>query len=342
MERILIEGIGGIGGVIAARLVRAEYQPVLVTHNDEITAAINTHGLRVTTPRDVMVVPTRAYTSIEEVASLGPFDAAFLMMKATSLLDAARETKPLLQPETGFFVTFQNGIVQDALVELVGAGRVLSAIVGWGGTMQGAGIYQQTSEGTFHIGELDGGTSERLDLLKVALSNVCPVVVTRNIRGALWTKLAINCTITTLGALTGATLGEMLKEKRVRRAFLAIYSEVVNTAWAQGIKLEKVAANPKLLYLKPNAGRLTRYLKDKLVCQVGKRYGQLKSSSLQSLERGRPTEIDFLNGYVVHKAEEAGLKVPLNTTLVRLIKELESQKRQIGPDNLAELLAVMR
>jgi 2-dehydropantoate 2-reductase len=74
---------------------------------------------------------------------------------------------------------------------------------------------------------------------------------------------------------------------------------------------------------------------------VGRRYGKLKSSMLQSLERGRPTEIDYLNGYVVAKAKQSGVPVPLNALVTRMIKEIEAGRRQIEQRNMDELLAEM-
>jgi 2-dehydropantoate 2-reductase len=63
----------------------------------------------------------------------------------------------------------------------------------------------------------------------------------------------------------------------------------------------------------------------------------VKSSSLQSLERGRKTEIDYLNGYVVRKAKEVGVEVPVNEAVVRLVKEIEEGRRSIDPRNLEEI-----
>lgn len=65
--------------------------------------------------------------------------------------------------------------------------------------------------------------TERLEHVAQILKAVTPVVATDNIRGSQWSKLTINCTITTIGALTGESLGRMLKDARVRRAFLGIY-----------------------------------------------------------------------------------------------------------------------
>ncbi|MFH1810268.1 MAG: ketopantoate reductase C-terminal domain-containing protein, partial [Pseudomonadota bacterium] len=215
----------------------------------------------------------------------------------------------------------------------------VSAIVGWGGTMHGPGDVERTGPGAIHLGELDGRRSERVLALQRLLEPTGEVVVSDNIRGALWSKLAINCTITTAGALTGQTLGAMLGGRRARTAFLGVYREVIDTALALGVKLERIATDPMLLYLPTDSGAFRRWSKDLLVHLVGLRYRRLKSSSLQSIERGRRTEIDFLNGYVVEQARSAGVATPLNAALTRLIKEIEQGQRVPSPANLDALLS---
>jgi 2-dehydropantoate 2-reductase len=337
MSSILIEGIGGIGGVLAAKMIEAGYAPVLLTHNPAITEAIQRDGLRVTTPEGSTTVRAEhVYTALEDVP-LGDFEAAYLLMKADGVVQAAQRTVPLLAPD-GYVVTFQNGIVEDAVCEAIGSARVVSGIIGWGGTMHAPGVYEKTSGGETHIGEMDGRISGRVEQLAKALQTAAPVVVSTNMRGVLWSKLAINCTITTLGALTGQTLGDMLDDERVRRLFLRVYSEVIDTAEAYGVRLERIAAPPKLLYAAPDSNALVLFVKDLLVRLIGRRYRKLKSSMLQSLERGRKTEIDYLNAYVVKQAELKGLAAPANAALVKLIKEIERKARKIAPENIEALL----
>lgn len=334
--RFLIEGIGGIGGVMAARLIQAGYSPTLVTNNRDITDAINTSGLQVTVDGDTVAVPASAVTSPGDTR--GPFDVALLIMKADGVVAAAEVTFPLLAPN-GFVVTFQNGVVEDDVAAAIGADRIVSGIVGWGGTMHAPGVYEQTSKGSIHIGEIDNPPTQRLVPLATALEAVAPVVVSDNIRGALWSKLAINATINTLGALTGQTLGELLAGREARTLLLAAYREVVDTATALEIRLERIAADPYLLYLPEGAGPATRFRKDLLVRLVGRKYRNVKSSSLQSLERGRRTEVDYLNGYVVEQARLVNVPVPVNDALVHMVHEIETGKRPIDPVNLAELPA---
>jgi 2-dehydropantoate 2-reductase len=278
----------------------------------------------------------QTYTALEDVPD-GEYDAAYLLMKADSVVHAARRTITLLKPE-GYVVTFQNGIVEDAVGEAIDEERVISGIIGWGGTMHAPGVYERTTGGTIHIGELDGSISERLKLLAVACKTTgMSVIMTPNIRGALWSKLAINCTITTIGALTGDTLGELVKDARIRKVFLRTYSEVVDTAEALGITLERIATNPSLLYLPRGANFVQTFIKDVLVRLVGRRYGKQKSSSLQSLQRGRKTEIDYLNGYVVQQAQKVDVPTPVNAALVTMIKEIEGGQRQIARANVDDL-----
>lgn len=335
----MIEGIGGVGGVFAGRLLAAGYEPVLVTNNPVITEAIAARGVCARTPEGEVRADTAPYTSIEEAASQGPYDMAFLAMKSQGVVDAAARTLPLLKPD-GVFVTFQNGIVEDAVAPVAGMDRIVSVIVAWGATMHEPGVYEKTTPGATHIGMLDGHRSPRLDDVRDAIAEVTQFVVRDNMRGALWGKLAINAAMTTMGALLAQPLGPLVRNATARRLFLRVYSEVIDTCAACGVRVEGIAADPMLFHLPQNAGLPTRIAKDLTLRYFGHKYRDTKGSMLQSLERGRPTEIDFLNGYVVERARERGVATPLNAALVRMIKEIEAGERKMGVDNLTDLAAV--
>jgi 2-dehydropantoate 2-reductase len=339
-QRLLLMGCGGVGGVIAGGLIRAGYDVTLVTRNPDIARAINESGLRVETPTEQYRVATVASADLKSIQ--GPFDAIYLMMKATDVEQGAQEACPFLSP-TGYVVTFQNGIVEYTIAELVSKERVVGAIVGWGSTMVAPGVYHMTSKGETVIGELDGQITPRLEKLKRTLETGTPTQISTNLRGVLWSKLAINCAITTLGAVTGQTLGAMLNEARVRRLFMTIVSEVVDTATACDVVLEPVGGTLDLhrIYLpvERRRGRLgiagvSRHL---ILLAVGARFRRLKSSMLQSFERHRPTEIEFLNGYVVKQAQAKGIPVPINQALADMVRQIEAGTRQIAPANLDEL-----
>ena len=340
-QRLLLLGCGSVGGVIAGGLLRADQDITLVTHNEEITRVINADGLRVTTPDGQQTVPATAHTRLDEVK--GPFDAVLLAMKATGVEEAARDAAKYLSPE-GYAVTLQNGVVEDRVGAILGRERVIGALVGWGATMHAPGVYEMTSRGELVVGELDGRVTQRAQQLKATLDAAAPTALSTNIYGVLWSKLAINCVITTLGAVTGQLLGEMLKRGAIRRLALSIVSEVMDVAQAHAISMEPVGGTLDLqrLYLSPErrAGGFGLDLvpKHAIMMLVGIKFRRLKSSMLQSIDRGRRPEIDFMNGYVVERGQEKGISTPVNAALTSMVREIEAGTRSPKPDNLKTLL----
>jgi 2-dehydropantoate 2-reductase len=335
--RILVVGIGAIGGVVAGGLARAGHAPVLLSRNVEIAEAIRREGIRVKTPDEQFVARADVYTRPDEVPSeAGPFDVAILVMKADAASKAAVGVLGLLG-EDGAILTMQNGMMGDELAEAVGSDRVFSCSVGFSATMTAPGVYERTSAGNLHVGELRGPATERVRAIAAALDSVVPTRVEDDLPGVLWSKLAINAAITGTGALSGLTLGECLRHRRLRRAFAALYRETLDAATSIGVTPRKVAADPWLLYVPADAGLLTRAFKSLVFVVVGMRYADLKSSSLQSLERGRPTEVDEINGHVVRTARENGGAAPVNAALIELVHQIERGERRSGMESVAAL-----
>jgi 2-dehydropantoate 2-reductase len=340
-ERLLLMGCGAVGGVIAGGLLQAGHPVTIVTHNEEITETIKADGLWMTTPEGKGAVAAAPHTHLDEVA--GPFDAVYLAMKATGVEQAARDVADLLSPD-GYVVTLQNGIVEDRVADILGRERVVGALVGWGATMHAPGSYQMTSTGEMVVGELDGQVTPRVQQLKAMLDAATPTTISTNIFGVLWSKLAINSMITAVGAVTGQLLGQMLQRRTVRRLGLSIVSEVIDVAHAHDISLEPVGGTLDIqrLYLPPSRRTggfgFDLLAKHAIMLAVGLRFRRLKSSMLQSLERGRRPEIDFMNGYVVEKGLEKGVPTPVNAKLTEMVHEIEAGTRPISPANLAELV----
>jgi 2-dehydropantoate 2-reductase len=334
--RILVVGAGSIGGTVAGEVIQAGGQVTLVTGRPANTEAINEKGIHIKTPERDFRVDAKA---VDRASQLGDerFDAILLATKADAVVETASEAAPFLAEE-GFIATLQNGIVGGDVAEAVGGENVVSISVGFAATMHGPGDYERTSGGKLHIGELEGPATARVRRLAKWLEAVTEVEVEDNMAGALWAKLAINSGITSIGALTGLTLGASLRYRSVRDAFMAIYSETIDTAVALGVTPEKIAADPWLLYLPKDAGFPTRLYKHLIARVVGAKYRKLKSSSLQSLERGRKTEMPHINGRVVKAARSIGREAPANQAVCDMVEELESGQRGFGLENVDELL----
>jgi 2-dehydropantoate 2-reductase len=338
-------GCGSVGGVIAGGLLRSAYDLTIVTNNDEITNAIKNDGIRVSAPKDEWTVHAQAHTQLQDLQ--GTFDTVLLAMKATDVEQAVEDLRAYLSP-SGYVVTLQNGIVEDRIGEMLGRERVIGALVGWGATMRKPGLYEMTSLGEVVIGELDGQITSRAERLQSTLEKAIPTSLSDNIYGVLWSKLTINCIITTLGAVTGQLLGEMLNRSSVRRLALLIASEVIDVAKSLGISMEPVGETLEMerIYLPIDRRHIgfgwDIFVRHIIMLVVGIKFRRLKSSMLQSLERGRPAEIEFMNGYVAQKGEQSGVPTPINTALTSMVREIDSGQRQIDPQNLDELIQVVK
>jgi 2-dehydropantoate 2-reductase len=161
--------------------------------------------------------------------------------------------------------------------------------------------------------------------------------ITGDILSELYSKLIINSCISTLGVLSGLYLGEILNIRRVRKLIMEMIRESIQVAGAMGIRVAP-GARGKLDYYKFVAPGVFSDLKRHLTIQVvGIKYREHKSSNLQSLARGRKTEVNYYNGYIADRGREFGVPTPVHTQITQMVHEIEEGKRQITPANFREL-----
>ncbi len=340
MTHILVQGIGSVGGLLAGELIRAGSELCLVTGNPEISAAINSNGISISTLDDSFHVSASAYTDLRDIPAGRSFDCAYLAMMAGGVVDAARDALPLLGKD-GYFVSFQNGFVEEAIGHAVGVERVISATVAFGTTMEAPGRYRRTTAGRLIIGEMDGHMRPRISHLRDTLAHVIDTEISGNIVGVLWGKLVWNGAVSCLCAVSGKLLGELFDCEVGRELFLLAFRESVDTATAQGVAIEHVIVDPGDYYLSTTDDAMKREEILQRMAHFVELYAGVTPSTLESLKRGRKSEIDFLNGYILEKAKAAGLKTLLNEVVIRMVHEIESGTRTISPDNLDELFATL-
>lgn len=330
--RVLVMGCGGIGGTIAAHLAERGWAPTVVTHNAAIAAAINQHGFRLRDAGGARSVPGHATAALPNDA--GVFDLVLLATQPPQVARAAAAAQPHLHPQ-GAMVCLQNGLCEAHVAPLVGAERVLGAIVVWGASMPEPGVYDRTSAGGFVIGRLDGADDARFGALREVLTPVGPVEVTHNLAGARWSKLAINCAISSLGTIGGERLGELLRYRFVRRLGLEVMSEAVRVARREGVRLEKVSGTIDLAWIAltpadvSGPGSPSLLAKHAVLLAVGAKYRRLRSSMLLAIERGREPAVEFLNGEVIRRADAAGLAAPVNRRVRDFIHAIA--RRELRP-----------
>lgn len=336
--KILVVGAGGIGGITAALLTEGGHDVTAVTTNPEIHAHVAKDGY------------TLGGRKIPGKISLGvpsgeTYDFVLLATQPPQVEDAARTAAPALA-EDGRMVCFQNGLCEERVGRIVGEERVLGGVVAWGATMKSPGVYDRTAQGGFTVGRIGHrAPDERTAELAEILTSVGPVEITRNLLGKRWSKLAINCAISSLGTLGGERVGALLRHRFVRRLGLEVMSEAVAVARSHDVKLEKVSGTIDLDWVAltdaERAGKRsaasTLVAKHALLLAVGFRYRRMRSSMLSAIERGRPPAVDFLNGEVASRAKGSERSVRVNATIQKWIWEIARGERKSGMETLRAL-----
>ena len=335
---VAIVGAGAIGGVTAAFMRRAGQNVEIVCKHRNIFDKINREGIHITGIKGECQVKIKAVEMISELS--GPKDLVFLATKGTDCIAAARELLPFLTPES-MVVSLQNGICERALAEVLGKDRIIGCVVGWGASHTAPGEFEVTSEGEFIIGTIDHENTDPLLPIQHLLDTVNPTRISENMIGELYSKLIVNACTNSLGVIAGVRLGRLMAKKRMRSLFIEIIREAM--AVAETLQIDVPPAGGGRLdfnqFLKGD-GKLADLKRHLMILIIGFKYRRIKSSSLQSLERGRRTEIDFLNGYICDQGKNCGVSTPLNEAIRKMVLEIEEGRRMISLNNIDELLTV--
>jgi 2-dehydropantoate 2-reductase len=334
--KVLIVGIGALGGTIAARAIRAGLPVRLAARNSDSAKALRISGLRVSGIGGEVRADAICVAAVDDYGKGDEFDLILLATKAKDALEVAPHVVGLLAPE-GVILPIQNGGVARALADRLGEDKILGGFSNLGATMVEPGVYEQKNAGYLLIGELAGGVSERVERVARALGRAIEVKVSSNLTGAIWSKLLINCSVTTLGALCSQTMRQYMKTEAGKKVFRRTYEEALSVALAIGIRLERLTVDPIPPGWPSKFAAEERY--QSWLEAVVAFYGDVKPSMLQDLERGRKTEIDFINGYVVTLGHVSGVPVHMNAAITALVHQIECRDLQPTQDRMNDLAA---
>jgi 2-dehydropantoate 2-reductase len=332
--RILVMGAGSLGGIVSATLTEIGAAVTAVSTNPAIRAAVDQAGFTVIDEGEERTV--RGWVS---PAPEGKYDLCILATQPPNVEDAARTALPHLTDDAQV-VVLQNGLCEERVAAIVGDNRVIGAIVAWGASMPQPGRYERTAAGGFSIGRLSGELDTDVQRVAELLEAIGPVTQTRNLRGARWSKLALNCAVSALGTIAGERLGPLVRVRRYRRLALDIMTEAVEVARAEGIELEKVAGTLDLAWvaLSPadKVARASASLtaKHMLLLAVGLRYRRMRSSMLAAIERKRTPAIDYLNGEVITRAKRHHMAAPVNERIVETVWKIAKGELASSRDTL--------
>ena len=295
---VVILGTGALGCVFAAHLA-ARAEVWMLGSWAEGIAAVQRAGIRIT-ERDGSVRQVRVQATTDP-AQVPPVDCALLLVKSYQTERAAAWAARVLRPD-GLAVTFQNGLDNGPkLTAAVGAARAAVGVNYTGATLLGPGATRHTAQLTNLI-----GTSPALAARVNALCDILMAVglstrASGAIEGEMWAKGVVNAAINPLTALWRVPNGELLTASDRRALLVDLVTEAAAVVRARGTTL-------------PLADPLAH---TEHICRVS---ATNHSSMLQDIERGRPTEIDAINGVIVSEGRRLGVPVPLNEAVWRLVR----------------------
>ena len=331
----LVVGAGALGGVITGRLLDAGVEVALATRDRASADRVLTSGVRITGVEGDVMVDVNRVAPLSDYTGQS-FDLVLLATKGQAAIELAPKLVPLLAPG-GTLLPIQNGCVPQLLADQVGEEYVLGGLSNLGATMIAHGVYEQRNAGHILIGELRGGNSERTTAVQQWLAQGIDVRTSCNLRGSMWSKLLLNCSVTTIGAILGCTMREYVQLPLGQDVFEKTYSEALNVALALGEQPETMLVEP-IPPSRTESGD-TSQAYDGWFQQILENYGDTKPSMLQDFERGHKTEIDFINGYVVTLGHASGVPVHLNATITGLVHQIERGDLQPTPDRMNDLTA---
>ena len=329
--RVAIYGAGSLGTILGAYISRGGEKIELINRNKAHVEALQTRGAHIIGTVQ-FVQPVVAYTPAE---MSGKYDIVFLMTKQQHNAEVVAMLKDYLA-EDGVLVTFQNGLPELQIADIIGEERVIGCTVAWGATMQRAGVCELTSSPdalSFSLGSISATRNHHFDKVKQLLELMGKVDVEDNFIGSRWSKLLINASFSGMSAVLGCTFGEAAKPKSSRRIVQALIKECIDVCKAGGIRIEPVQGKDIVKLLDYN-NALKRAFSSFIIPIAIRKHASLKASMLQDLEKGKLTEVDAINGAVSAFGRKVGCPTPMNDLVVDIIHRIERGELSPGFDNL--------
>lgn len=326
--KIAVIGAGAIGSVLGGLLARHGHDVTLIGRQPHV-GHIQQDGLHI----DGVLGHLNVQIAAAEALDFAP-DVAIIATKTQDVRQAVFENKDALQDSN--IITIQNGIQASHIAaELLGEHNIFSGVILFGATFLEPGKVTYSPRGSIVFGHAYQPKDERVQQLAELFNEAIPTVATTNITGAHWTKLVINENNALL-AITNLPLQEAMRYKSIQTLSVLMMREAIRVIHASGAQLVPLPGVPisiitKLLFLPLPIARSI----PKLSAQ---RIGQLPvlGSTLQSIRKGEPTEIDYLNGEVISLGKRHDIPTPINTKIVELVHQVAKNRQFLTPDQLSD------
>ena len=311
-------GAGAIGSVVGGFLKKSGQDVTLLGRPAHIEA-IRRDGLRISGiwgEHCIRDIPVASQT--EELKP--PFEIVLITVKAYDTESAASQAEPLMATDS-LMVSFQNGLGNmESIAKVAGAMRTGGARVIFGAELEDYGsvkvtVYAEPVMIAPFVRSPQSSEKEKIEWLVQALNGAgVPSAYTDDVTPFLWAKVFYNAPLNPLSALLRSSYGELADNPFTKPLMDQVIFEAFQVAQKKGVALPWKSCKEFL-----------EVFYHKLIPPTAAHH----ASMLRDIERGKRTEIDAINGMVCRYAEELGMKTPVNESLVKLIKFLESRKKPL-------------
>ena len=295
--KVAVMGAGAVGCYFGGMLARAGHDVTLIARPQHVEA-INRDGLRMETKTFDEHVRLKAGS---DPAAVKGAQLVLFCVKSGDTESAGEQIKPYVGKDT-VVLCLQNGCDNDQRLRAVlPQPEVAAAVVYVGTEMQGAGHLKHHGRGELVVDPVRN--IEALD--KMLADAGIPTQVSDNVRGQLWLKLIINCAYNAISAIAQKPYGVTTPGVGIRDVMRDVVDECMAVAKAEGVTVPGDV--------------------DAAVAKIVETMPQQYSSTAQDIMRGKPTEIDYLNGHVVRRGKALGIRTPANQALWALVKLVEKK-----------------
>ncbi len=304
---IVIYGTGGVGGYFGARLEQAGNIVTFIARGKHLEA-IQKYGLKLISPKgDYLVFPANAKENIAEVTDI---DLILVCVKTWQLEAAAKEINQVLKEKT-MVISLLNGVNNaEVLGAVIDKKHLLGGLCKVVSKIEDFGVINHISfEPEIVFGELDNVKTERALLLeKVFLNAGITTKLAENIQTEIWSKFLFIATISAIGALTRATVGEIMASPELKKMMREIADEIVAVAKAKGIYLSEI-------------------LVEKQFQMIASQPYNTTSSLQRDMMEGKPSELEAQTGTIVKMGIELGISTPVNDFIYYCLLPQENKAR---------------
>ncbi len=299
--KVAVMGAGAVGCYYGAMLARAGHDVVLIARAQHVDA-IASSGLRLQTARFDEHVHLAA--SLEPSAVHGA-DVVLFCVKSTDTASAGALIQPFLKPGA-LVLCLQNGVDNaDRLRTVLPQHDVAAAVVYVATEMVGPGHVKHNGRGELVLAASTSAAISSDAFAKALVASGVPAEISGNVRGALWAKLTLNCAYNAVSAITQLPYGKTTPGVGIKEVTRDLVAECLAVAAAEGVDIP---------------GDM-----DAAVRKIAETMQSQYSSTAQDLARGKQTEIDYLNGFIVRRGEALGIATPVNRVMWALVKLLEGK-----------------